>query len=370
MRILFAGGGTGGHVYPALAVAKYILKNYPQAQVLYVGTKQGMEAKIVSETNIPFKTIEVEGWQRGFSWQFARAGLKAVQGSIQALKIIKNFNPQVVIGTGGYVCGPVVLAAKLLKIPAIIHEQNALPGLTNRILARIVDKIMITFPDSAKYFKVSKDKIVLTGLPVREEIIRLSKKQGLEFFGLSEDKFTLLVSGGSRGAKSINYAMLKVYEELKDCPKLQIIHLTGEQGYSEILKRLANKGINIEKSGNIILKPYLYEMEYALAAADLCVARAGATFLAEITTRGLPAILIPYPYAAENHQEYNARSLVARNAAVMILDKELTGGTLIKTITELLYDRERLKEMSNQAKKAGNAYSLEKIIRVVKEVIN
>jgi len=368
MRVLFTGGGTGGHVYPALAIAKNILKKYPQSEVLYVGTKNGLEAKIVPETEIPFKTIEVEGWQRKFSWQLIKAGLKAIQGGTQALHIIRRFNPQLVIGTGGYVCGPVVLAAKILNIPTIIHEQNALPGLTNKTLARIVNKVMITFPDSIKYFS-EPGKVVLTGLPIREEILKLSKEEGRKFFNLFPNKLTLLVSGGSRGAKSINSAMVEVYKSLYQRQDLQIIHITGEQGYKEMLLQLTNEGIDIAQCGNIILRPYLYEMEYALAAADLCVARAGATFLAEITARGLAGILIPYPYASENHQEFNARSLVEREAVVMILDKELTGANLTKAIVELLNDQERLHKMSKNAKKAGNPDSLEKIMKVLEEII-
>ncbi|MDK2823457.1 MAG: UDP-N-acetylglucosamine--N-acetylmuramyl-(pentapeptide) pyrophosphoryl-undecaprenol [Clostridia bacterium] len=368
MRVLFTGGGTGGHVYPAVAIAQNLLKKYPNSEVLYVGTKGGMESKIVPQTGLNFKTIEVEGWQRKFSWQALRAGLKAIQGGTQALNIIRKFNPQVVIGTGGYVCGPVVLAASLLKIPTIIHEQNALPGLTNRTLAKLVNKIMITFPESAKYF-LDSQKVVLTGLPVRDEIFKITKSEGLDFFNLQSGKITLLVSGGSRGAKSINNAIVSIYQELLQIPNLQIIHATGEQGYYDVINQLALKGINIEEYGNLILKPYIYNMEYALKAADLCIARAGATFLAEITAIGLPGILIPYPYAAENHQEFNARSLVNLDAAIMILDKDLKGNTLFETVRKLINHPERLVEMSDNIKKAGNPDSMEKIMRVLEETI-
>ncbi|MFZ5944148.1 MAG: undecaprenyldiphospho-muramoylpentapeptide beta-N-acetylglucosaminyltransferase [Bacillota bacterium] len=367
MRILFTGGGTGGHVYPALAVAKHILNNYPQAEVLYVGTKRGLESKIVPEAGIAFATIEVEGWQRKFSWQAARAGLKAVQGGTQAFNIIRKFRPQVVMGTGGYVCGPVVLAASLLQIPAVIHEQNALPGLTNKTLARIVNKIMITFPDSQKYFP-NPNKTILTGLPVREEIFNIGKKEASQYFGLQEDKFTLLVSGGSRGAKSINNAMVEIYPQLLTIPNLQLIHTTGEEGYTQIVEKLTTMGINLEKYGKIILKPYIYEMEYALNAADLCVGRAGATFIAEITSLGLPGILIPYPFAAENHQEFNARSLVASKGAAMILEKDLNRDNLYNTIAGLINDSNKLKEMSVNMKKAGNPDSLEKIMKVLQDL--
>ncbi|MFZ7104952.1 MAG: undecaprenyldiphospho-muramoylpentapeptide beta-N-acetylglucosaminyltransferase [Peptococcaceae bacterium] len=364
MRVLFTGGGTGGHVYPALAVAKYILEKFPDSEVLYIGTKRGLEAKIVPEAGIPFKTIEVEGWQRKFSWQALRAGIKAFEGGTQALNVIKKFKPEIVMGTGGYVCGPVVLAAAFLKIPTVLHEQNALPGLTNKILARLVNKIMITFPESGNYFPDS-GKVILTGLPVRKEILEISKRRGLEYLGLEEGKFTVLVSGGSRGAKSINTALLTIYPELLKNPRLQLIHATGEQGYEEIVNQLAQKGINIAEYGNLILRPYIYEMQYALHAADLCIGRAGATFIAEISAIGLPAILIPYPYAAENHQEFNARSLVKQGGGVMILDKELTGERLLLTLDEFYNDPAKTIAMSKNIKKAGNPDSLEKIMKVL-----
>lgn len=366
MRVLFAGGGTGGHVYPALAIAKNIIKN--GGEVLYVGTGRGLEAKIVPESGIPFQTIEVEGWQRKFSWQAIRAGIKALQGVTQAFQIIKKYKPQLIVGTGGYVCGPVVLAGALLKIPTIIHEQNALPGLTNKVLGKMVDKIMITFPDSQKYFPNPK-KTVLTGLPVREAIFQVNKKEALEFLKLDPNKTTLLVSGGSRGAKSINTALLSIYPELLKVPNLQILHITGEEGYDYVVSQLASQGMKLGKIGNIILKPYLYEMEYGLRAADLCVGRAGATFIAEITAIGLPAILIPYPYAAENHQEYNARTLVEKDGAIMILDKDLNGKTLLEVIQSVINDPEHLNTMSENIKKAGNPDSMAKIMRVLEQEI-
>ena len=289
MRILFAGGGTGGHVYPALAIANNIIKN--GGQVLYVGTDRGLEAKIVPEAGISFRTIEVEGWQRRISLQAIRAGYKAFKGVAQAYRIIKEFKPQLIVGTGGYVCGPVVLAGFILKVPTVIHEQNALPGLTNKLLSRIVNKIMITFAGSEKYFP-NPEKTVLTGLPVREEIFRVGKKEAIDFFNLNPNKTTLLVSGGSRGAKSINDAMLDIYPHLLKNPDLQIIHITGEQGYDQVVKNLKSQGMDPAKYDNLVLKPYLYEMEYGLKAADLCIGRAGATFIAEITAIGLPAILI------------------------------------------------------------------------------
>ena len=369
MRVLVTGGGTGGHIYPALAVAQSILKKYPSGEVLYIGTDKGLENKIVPQANIPFQTIDVEGLQRKFSVRGIKTIFKALKGTGEALKIVKKFGPQVVIGTGGYVCGPVVLAARMLKIPTIIHEQNALPGITNRMLARFVDKILITFPESSKHF-ANKEKIIITGLPIREEIFGITKEEGYLNFNFNPKKKTLLVTGGSRGAQSINWAMIEAYPELIKRKDLQIIHITGQFGYEDIISRLEGKGINLEKYGNIILRPYLHQMEYALAIADLYVARAGATFLAEVTAKGIPGVLVPYPYAAENHQEFNARALVDQEAAIMILDKDMNGTKLYTEIINMIDNPHKLKEMGKNSKKAGNTESLAKIIEVIEELAN
>lgn len=363
MRVLLAGGGTGGHIYPALAIANKIKDEYPTTDILYVGTNTGLEAKIVPKEGWNFAAINVEGWQRKISLQAVRAGFKAFKGVLDAIKIIKNYNPQVVIGTGGYVCGPVVLAARLLNIPTIIHEQNALPGITNRLIGNFVDTIMITFPESKKYFK-NQSKIILTGLPIREKLLKISKEEGRKYFNLDKNKKTLLVTGGSRGAKKINEAMLEAYKLLLDLP-IQIIHITGEKNYKEVYALLKQKGLDKKYKNNLILKPYLFEMEYALACADLCISRAGATFLAEITAKGIPGILIPYPYAAENHQQFNAQSLVNKGAAEMILDKNLTGTILSQKIIKIISDDLLLKKMAQKAKSIGKPNSLENIVKII-----
>ena len=368
MRVMVTGGGTGGHIYPALAIAQRVLKDYPQGEVLYIGTEKGLEAKIVPQTHIPFQTIDVEGLQRRFSLAGIKTGYKAVAGILEALRIIKKFRPQLVIGTGGYVCGPVVLAARVLKIPTVIHEQNALPGITNRLLARFVNKILITFPQSANYFP-NKAKVVITGLPIREEILKINREQGYDYFNLDPQKKTILITGGSRGAQKINQGIVSIYPKLANRTDVQIIHITGQLDYDNVVKGIKDSGINLEICGNIILKPYLDHMEYALAITDLYVARAGATFLAEVTAKGIPGILIPYPYAAENHQEYNAQALVDLKAAKMILDKNITGDILYREIQEMIDNSETLVKMGNNSLKAGDNQSMAKIMKVVQEFV-
>lgn len=366
MRIILTGGGTGGHIYPALAIAEKWKALDPDSEILYVGTQRGLESKIVPKRNVPFRTIGVEGLPRKISPALVKAIIRAGKGCLEARRVVRDFKPDLVIGTGGYVCGPMVLAARLQGVPAMIHEQNAFPGVTNKLLARFVNRIMVTFPESSKYFS-HKEKITATGLPVRQEVLDAEKQAGLAFFGFDPEKVTLLVSGGSRGARSLNRAMAEAYTTLATYPNLQILHLTGEADYADTMEAIAKTGLQIEDYPQIQIKPYLDEMQHGLAAADFCVGRAGATFLAEITACGIPSILIPYPYAAENHQEYNAKALVDQDAARMILDKDLTGQALCREI-ETIYKDETLREkMALAAKSYGKPDALDRIIALMEE---
>lgn len=363
-RVLLTGGGTGGHIYPALAIADGIKGKYPQTKFLYIGTKRGLEADVVSKKGIPFRAITAEGLTRKISWPALRAGLKSLKGFGEAWRLIKNFRPQVVVGTGGYVCGPVVLAAALQGIPTLIHEQNAYPGITNKLLARFADKICITFPESAKYFK-AKGEIIHTGLPIRPQIIQTTRAEGAKNLKLNSRNLTLLVAGGSQGAQSLNEAMLHLYPYFQENTKFNLIHLTGPKGYETVSKKLESRGINLANCGNITIKPYLYEMEWALAMADLVIGRAGASFLAELTARGIPAILIPYPYAAENHQEHNARALEKKGAALVVLEKDLKGDKLLEMVQTLFIQEEKRLGMAQASKSLGRPEALEHIVEQV-----
>jgi UDP-N-acetylglucosamine--N-acetylmuramyl-(pentapeptide) pyrophosphoryl-undecaprenol N-acetylglucosamine transferase len=366
MRILLTGGGTGGHIYPALAIAERLKSLHPECKLLYVGTKKGLENRIVPQRGIPFQTIAVEGLPRKISPALLKAMGRAAGGCLEARNIVKQFHPDLVIGTGGYVCGPVVLAARLAGISAMIHEQNAFPGVTNKVLAYFVNQIMVNFQASEQYF-AHKERICVTGLPVRQEVLTTSHQAGLDYFGFSADKTTLLVSGGSRGARSLNRAMAVAYRELVKYPDLQILHLTGSMDYEDTLQAIAAEQVVLAEHPQIQIKPYLDEMQYGLAAADFCVGRAGATFLAEMTACGLPGILIPYPYAAENHQEYNAKALVDQQVAMMILDQALTGDLLCKNILDLYQHPDKRNRMAECAQNAGKRDALEEIIRLVEQ---
>lgn len=368
MRAVLTGGGTGGHIYPALAIARGLQTHFAGIDILYIGTNRGLEADIVPKACFPFKAITVAGLERKISLANVKILWQALQGFKEAKSILKEFKPDVVIGTGGYVCGPVVMAASRLGIPTLIHEQNALPGITNRILSRFADQVTVTFEDSLKYFSHSS-KVKLTGLPIRPEILQANRSTAFNTLELRDGLLTILVFGGSRGARRINQSMIDVIREFGNNASVQVLLATGQTGYKEFIEDCEKNGIELGKYVNIIIKPYLYNMQDALAAADLVVSRAGAATLAELTVLGIPSILIPYPYASENHQEFNARALSDRGAAVLIKDSELTGPVLVEQLKKLTKDTEKLKNMSLASQKLGRTEALNDIIGCVKKIL-
>lgn len=350
-RVIISGGGTGGHIYPAITIARAIADIEP-TEFLYVGSKIGLENTLIPNEGIPFVTIGVRGLERKISFRNLVTLGKTAGSLIKAEHIIHKFKPDVVIGTGGFVCGPVLLAASLSGIPTLVQEQNVIPGVTNTILSRFVKCVALGYEEAAERFK-RKDILVYTGNPVRKDILTGTKDHGRALLGLDPDKFTLLVAGGSRGARSINNAMIEVHRYFRDSKDIQILHVTGDHEYDRVVGQLEGiDGKGRYGEGSHII-PYLHHMPEALAAADLAVYRAGAVGLAELTVRGLPAILIPYPYAAEDHQRYNAQALVMCGAAKMILDKMLTGRELLEEIVHLKNDPEALKRMAQASKSKG-----------------
>lgn len=364
MRIIVSGGGTGGHIYPAITILRTLQKKIKDMEVLYVGTSAGLEADIVPREGINFKTIELQGFKRSLSIDnIFRAG-KAIAGVFKARSIVKEFKPDVVIGTGGYVCGPILMAAALMGIPVLVQEQNVFPGVTNKILSKFAKCIATGSYEAVKYFP--EGKTVFTGNPIRSDVMEAKADEGYKTFGLDPDKKTILVSGGSRGARSINIAMTDVLKAYADSEDVQILHVTGKGEYEDTLKRINEAGIDLEKSTHLQVKPYLYNMPQAMAVADLAVFRAGATGLAELTARGIPAILIPYPYAAENHQEYNARAVEKADAARVILNKDLADNTiLLDTINELIGNERKLRKMAAASKMLGRPQAADDIADII-----
>lgn len=366
MNIIVSGGGTGGHIYPAITIIRTIQQRVPDARFLYVGTKRGLEADIIPKEGLPFTTVDIQGFERHLTPEnLLRAG-RAMIGVARAARIVRRFHPDVVIGTGGYVCGPILLAASLMHIPTLIQEQNVVPGITNKILAKFVTKIAAGTKEAMRHFP--QEKVVFTGNPIRSEVLSAQREEGAAAFGLDPAKLTVLVSGGSRGARAINRAMIGVLSHAAPHPEVQFLHVTGKNEYEDVCSRLQKAGVDLEKYPHILVKPYLYNMPQAMAAADLAVFRAGATGLAELTARGIPSILIPYPYAAENHQEHNARALEEAGAARMILNKDLTSETLSAVLTELLSEPQKLRDMALASKKMGRPQAAADIANLVLEI--
>ncbi len=363
MKIIVSGGGTGGHIYPAITLIRAIQKKVPNLEVLYVGTKRGLESDIIPKEGFPFETVDISGFQRKLTPKNMLIAGKAIFGVGKAAKIVRSFKPDVVVGTGGFVCGPILMAASLMGVPTLIQEQNVIPGITNKILSKFVTKIAAGSREAAVHFP--KRKVVFTGNPIRAEVMSANRTAGYEAFGLDPNKWTLLVSGGSRGAKSINTVMVDVIKSCVGNERIQILHVTGKRDYDEVRTRLDDAGVNLDEAKNIVVKPYLYNMPQAMAVADLVLFRAGATGIAELTARGIPAILVPYPYAAENHQEYNARELERAGAARVILNKDLSPERIFSIITELFSEHEKLKRMAAASRALGRPQAAETIADMV-----
>ncbi|MBR4910637.1 MAG: undecaprenyldiphospho-muramoylpentapeptide beta-N-acetylglucosaminyltransferase [Clostridia bacterium] len=365
MHILFAGGGTAGHINPALAIAGYIREKHPDARISYIGTPDKLEAKLVPAKGYNFRTIEVSGFSRSLKPKSIVKNIKAVSkaasASINARKILKELQPDIVVGTGGYVSGPVLREAAKLGIKTAIHEQNAYPGVTTKMLAKHVDAVMLAMPEAQKYM-VLKNKPYITGNPVRGELLGASRDAARLALGLDERPL-LLSFGGSLGAKYINLAVEGLIEWHNNTGSFYHIHGTGKSGYETMLNDLKEKGITLSKE--IDIREYIKNMDECMAAADLVISRAGAITLSEITALGKPAILIPSPYVAENHQFHNAMTLKRAGAAEIIEEKDLTSEKLIKVVEGLIENKPKLKEMSDNARKIAIVDANERIYDVL-----
>ncbi len=354
MRILFAAGGTGGHINPALAIAGTVKARHSDAEILFAGTPWGMEARFVPEAGFNFVPIKVRGIERGLS-------LKAIKGNFKTLKylltanscakkIIRDFKPDIVIGTGGYVSGPVVRAAAKMGIKTLIHEQNAYPGVTTKLLSKSVDVILVAFKEAMPRIN-TKAKMLEVGNPVREAFLYAKKDECREKLGLDKDKIVILSCGGSLGAKAINLAVMDVLKWHYKKGKIQHVHATGHFGSLWMPDDLRNAGIDIDNDPDLRVMEYISNMPEYLAACDLIITRSGAITLSEIEAQGKAAILIPSPNVTENHQYHNAMVLANADAAVVIEEKDLSGAKLCETIEKLTSNKEKLKEMGKNAAK-------------------
>ncbi len=355
MRLLLAGGGTGGHLFPAVALAQLLLKQDAAAAVQFVGTEQGLEATMLPKLGLPLATVDMAGVV-GRSWAGKLAMIPRLLRSIsQARKILRGFAPDLVIGVGGYASVPVLLAAKLLSIPYLIHEQNAIPGLSNKLLGRWARLICLSFAGSATGF--DQQKTLVTGNPLRlglEELPTKLPKNG-----------KLLIFGGSRGARAINQTVVAMLPYLKDWSQMpQILHQTGEADFHEVRQAYQEAGFDPEQ-----VVPFIDDMASAYVEAQLVICRAGATSLAELTACGRPAILVPFPHAAGDHQTANARALVEAGAARLLPQSQMSAEQLAMLVAELFSDHVQLQRMADNGRILGRPGAAEKILTHCREIV-
>jgi len=365
LKVIISGGGTGGHIYPGISLAYEIKDRDIKNDILFVGTERGLESKLIPREGFKIKKIKARGIQRKICFENLTAIVIFLISLFQSYKIVKKYKPDIVIGTGGYVSGSVVLMAAILGIPTFVHEQNVIPGITNKFLSRITRATFLSFNQSKEYFS-SKAKLIFTGNPLRFKNIKRSTDREYKKFNLDPSKKTILVLGGSKGAASINRAVLRGIDLIKEVIKndWQVLLISGQNDYDNIIKMVR------ENHKIFSVEPYLYDIEKAYSLADLVICRAGATTLAEIGAYGLPAILIPYPYATQNHQEVNARIFTREGAAILILEKDLSDKKLAQVLLDILKDKNRLEMMARKSRELGNENSAKKIVDYISDYIN
>ena len=358
MKVIMTGGGTGGHIYPAIAIADKIKRKHPDAEILFVGTEKGMEKDLVPKNGYDIRFITVSGFHRKKLWKNIKTAADLLKGNLQAGKIVNEFKPDLVIGTGGYVCGPVVRAAHKKGIKTYIHEQNAFPGVTNKLLEKYVDKVFISFPESKDYFK-DQSKLVVTGNPIRKSFLICGMNNSREKMNIKPNEFVILCFGGSLGAGKINSTMVRVIEEVSDMSDTRLFFITGKNYYQKVCDTLKEKEIVLNENINIL--EYADNMHEYLSAADLVISRAGALTVSEITACGKASILIPSPNVTGNHQFFNAKVVADKGGAIIIEEKDLTDEKLLGTILRLKNNKEILNSMSLASAKVGRLDAVDMI---------
>jgi len=362
MRVIIAGGGTGGHIFPGLAIAEEFKNRNERTEVIFVGTEYGIEARVIPREGYTIKFLRAEGIVGVSVLKKIRAIIKMFLSVIDSYRIIRTVRPDIVIGVGGYASGAIVFISSLMSIPTMILEQNSIPGLTNKILGKFVNAICTTYQESISFFP--KAKTFLTGNPIRIHILKGDTDSGYKLFSLDRDLFTVFIFGGSSGARSINVTVIDALNYLYDLKdKIQFLHQTGISDYEktrELYRKYGFKGT---------ITPFIYQMGEAYAVADLVISRAGATTLAELTALGKPALLIPYPYAAGHHQEMNARKLFEMGAARMILNSKLKGESLAQNIKELYMHETLRAEMQRNSRALGRPDAGAKAVDIAMSLI-
>lgn len=364
MKVIVSGGGTGGHIYPAIAIIEELKKRYPNIEILYIGKNDSMEESIAKEMGLNFKPIRVSGLPRKINKKFFEAVVELFSGLRDANKHIKNFKPDLLVGTGGYVSGPVVFLGALRGHKTAIHEQNSYPGLTNRILGRFVNLILLTYKSSERFFK-GRAKKVVTGNPIRASVnLKTPTEETYEKYKISKKLPLVFSFGGSNGSESLNNALVDILNKQGKNLGFNLIHATGKDNYNDFLEKINNKtfpGVSIEA--------YIYDIAEVYGLSDLIITSSGAITLAEISTMGLASILIPKAYTTENHQEFNARTYVEAGASEMILESDLNGDLLYNKIQTILKNQDSLKVMAENAKDLANPNSTNAVVDNIESLI-
>lgn len=369
MKVVFTCGGTAGHVNPALAVAQIFEQKHPGCQVLFIGAERGMEQRLVQQAGYPIRTVKVSTFERAWTWKIIKHNLKSVfkipVGRHQARSILKEFKPDLVVGTGGYASFPAVREAARLGIPTAIHESNAFPGLTTRALADKVDLVMVGFPEAAAYYENAK-KVAVTGTPVRGQFFSLDREQARLELGLTDSQPLVTSFWGSQGAGHMSELTVDLVERWAgEGKRFHYIHSAGRD-YDRMTAQLEQRGISVNADE---VRPYIDNMPTVMAAADLVICRAGASTLGELTALGKPAILVPSPYVAANHQFKNAKVLADRGGALLLEEKDCTGAQLYETAMELLAAGSRRAAMSRALKELATPHAAEDIYAELTKIL-
>jgi len=372
MNIVFTCGGTGGHINPAIAVANIWHEKHPESKILFIGSQGRMEEELVPKAGYDIYTIPASGISREKTFAGLKHNIRAVSYVLQSVgrckKVLKEFGADVVVGTGGFASFPALLAASMMGIPTCVHESNAMPGLTTRMIAKWVDKVLVCFPESAKYYRDPK-KVEVVGMPVRREFIYTKREDARRELKL--DERPLIVSAfGSQGAKAMNEVIAELIrlEQNAGYP-YQHVHATGSYGWEWMPEYVKSLGVDLTSQKGIVMQEYIYNMPTMMAAADVIISRAGASSCNEIAAAGTPCILIPSPNVTDNHQEKNARALSDNGAAVLLLEKDCNAKALLQEITALLTDTQRHKQMRKQLQKMCVPDSAERLCDIIYALI-
>ena len=371
MNVIFTCGGTGGHIYPAIAVANIWKERHPDSKVLFVGGRGNMEERLVPKAGYELITLPAYGLERGKSLKNIKANFRALKSTVEGVakckKIIRDFQADVIVGTGGYASFPALMAGSLMGIPTCVHESNAMPGLTTRLLAKRVDKVLVCFPESKKYYR-RPERVEVVGMPVNRAFIYTKREDARKELDL--DERPLVVSAfGSQGAKAMNQVMAELFAlEQKAGFPFRHIHAVGSYGWSWMPEYVRNKGVELEACPTITMQEYIYNMPTVMAAADMIISRAGASSCNEIAASGTPCILIPSPNVTDNHQEKNARALADQGGAVLLREADCTAEALMAEITGLLADRARYEQMSKALQSMVVVDSAERLCDIMETI--